>query len=111
MAEWQKCPVCDGQGVVSRPPGFPGDAECWVSDGTCHTCRVCNGSGIINESKISELSRQHPESLAMKLSKYVHDHCTLILVYSCKATRMLRGVQIFSHRVSCGLGRDHRRVI
>lgn len=31
---------------------------------------------LATPSEIAAYKRKHPESLAMKLSKYVHDHCT-----------------------------------
>lgn len=44
----QKCPVCDGQGLVSRPPGIAGDVTTWVDSSTGpYTCRRCGGSGTI----------------------------------------------------------------
>lgn len=44
----QKCPVCDGQGTVSKPPWVDGDVTHWV-DGQArgHTCKRCNGIGTI----------------------------------------------------------------
>jgi hypothetical protein len=43
-----KCPVCDGSGLVSRPPYVAGDAPVWTST-SCGpwTCRACSGTGII----------------------------------------------------------------
>lgn len=39
----QKCPVCDGTGLVSRPPGVAGDQNQWssnqVSTFPCRTCK------------------------------------------------------------------------
>ena len=43
----QKCPKCDGQGTVAKPPWVPGDVHEWTSGETGYTCTVCNGSGII----------------------------------------------------------------
>jgi len=35
-----RCPVCNGTGKVSRPPGVPGDQRAWAATGTaaydCH---------------------------------------------------------------------------
>lgn len=42
-----KCPVCDGAGLVSRPPGVAGDVQTWSSMDAAHTCLPCNGQGII----------------------------------------------------------------
>ena len=46
--EYQKCPVCNGNGIVSG--GFydhPGDYPYWKSAHTMETCRSCGGKGII----------------------------------------------------------------
>lgn len=47
---FQKCPKCDGQGTVSKPPHIAGDVFEWVSSEIVHTCNVCNGKMIIEES-------------------------------------------------------------
>jgi len=45
---YQKCPVCDGTGLVIRPPGVAGDQEYWISGDTGpYNCRCCDGSGLI----------------------------------------------------------------
>lgn len=37
-----KCPVCDGTGLVSRPPGVAGDHPTFCSDSSGPwQCRVC----------------------------------------------------------------------
>ena len=46
--EYQKCPVCNGNGLVSG--GFyshPGDYPVWSSLNTMEMCRTCDGRGII----------------------------------------------------------------
>jgi len=45
----QKCPVCNGYGVVERPPWITGDVSEWVDGGTdsSHSCPVCKGKGTI----------------------------------------------------------------
>lgn len=44
----EKCPVCNGQGTVVRPPYVPGDQLTWVDTSTApYPCKVCNGKGII----------------------------------------------------------------
>jgi len=44
----QTCPVCAGQGTVSRPPWVAGDAREWMSAGSeTYPCRACDGTGII----------------------------------------------------------------
>lgn len=42
-----KCPKCDGQGIVSKPPWVAGDVHQWSSAETAYTCDVCNGAKII----------------------------------------------------------------
>lgn len=43
-----RCPICNGTGLVSRPPGIAGDVEEWTSTGTGpYTCNACGGTGII----------------------------------------------------------------
>jgi len=47
---YQKCPVCDGTGLVSKPPWIAGDINEWVSSSTGPwPCKVCGGNGIIEE--------------------------------------------------------------
>ena len=43
----QKCPKCNGQGTVSKPPHVTGDYEYWTSDRTSYICNLCNGSMVI----------------------------------------------------------------
>lgn len=45
------CPVCNGQGKVSRPPYIPGNQESWMSSDPFQTfdCRACTGTGIVWE--------------------------------------------------------------
>lgn len=51
-----KCPVCNGTGLVSRPPYVAGDVEQWVSDQANHPCRPCAGSGIIWSKPLNDPS-------------------------------------------------------
>lgn len=44
---WQKCPKCDGQGIVSKPPYIAGDQNQWSSTPTSFICDVCQGAKII----------------------------------------------------------------
>ena len=44
---YQKCPKCDGQGTVSKPPYVAGDVHEWVSTVTSWTCDVCNGAKVL----------------------------------------------------------------
>ncbi|MFH1527256.1 MAG: hypothetical protein ABIG69_11505 [Bacteroidota bacterium] len=47
--QWQKCPKCDGQGIVSKPPWIAGDQETWMDTQTSHTCNLCNGMMVIKQ--------------------------------------------------------------
>ena len=43
-----KCPVCDGTGLVSKPPWIAGDQQTWVSSSTGPwPCKACDGTGIV----------------------------------------------------------------
>ena len=43
-----KCPVCDGTGLVSRPPHIAGDVEIWTDSQTGpYVCPACNGMCIV----------------------------------------------------------------
>lgn len=44
---YQKCPKCDGQGTVSKPPYIAGDVYQWSATQCTFTCDVCNGAKII----------------------------------------------------------------
>ena len=45
---YQKCPKCDGQGSVNKPPFIAGDQERWdTSELKLYTCDVCKGKKII----------------------------------------------------------------
>lgn len=47
---YQKCPVCDGTGQVSRAPWVAGDVPQWSDTGAApYDCRTCCGAGIICE--------------------------------------------------------------
>ena len=42
----QKCPVCDGTGLVSKPPWVAGDQHQWSSTSSGPwPCNRCNGVG------------------------------------------------------------------
>jgi hypothetical protein len=47
---WQKCPVCDGAGSVTRPPHTPGDVQTWSSTALTHICPTCGGKRIISSA-------------------------------------------------------------
>lgn len=47
VVNYQLCPKCQGQGIVSKPPWVAADVESWTSDRPCHTCDVCNGAKVI----------------------------------------------------------------
>ena len=48
IAAWQKCPVCDGTGLMLRPPWVAGDQETWT-DTQCgpYPCKICSGIGLL----------------------------------------------------------------
>jgi len=49
-ALWQRCPVCDGTGCVSRPPGLAADQRTFPSSSTGPwPCPTCEGARIIRE--------------------------------------------------------------
>ena len=43
----QKCPKCDGQGIIAKPPWVAGDVNEWISDSSEYVCDVCGGAKII----------------------------------------------------------------
>ena len=54
MANPYKCPVCNGTGLVSRPPGVAGDQEAWTSTSVGPwPCRSCE-NGIVWEATTEE---------------------------------------------------------
>lgn len=48
MKQIVKCPVCDGTGLVSRPPWIAGDQPTWSST-SCgpYPCKRCGGLGTL----------------------------------------------------------------
>jgi len=44
---YQKCPKCDGQGTVCKPPYVAGDQYTWSSSAINFVCDVCEGRKII----------------------------------------------------------------
>lgn len=57
-----KCPVCDGTGLVSRPPDVAGDQQSWggTSAGPW-SCRACGGAGIVWRSAPRHSEFEHTE--------------------------------------------------
>jgi len=51
---FQKCPKCDGQGTVSKPPYIAGDVFEWCSSSGLYQCNVCNGAKIISMNLINK---------------------------------------------------------
>jgi hypothetical protein len=51
---YQKCPKCDGQGTVSKPPYIAGDVYEWSCTSIIHQCDVCNGLKIIPMLKVQQ---------------------------------------------------------
>jgi hypothetical protein len=47
-----RCPVCDGTGLVSRPPGVAGDQESWSSNAVGpYQCQSCGGAGVLHSEQ------------------------------------------------------------
>jgi len=45
---YQKCPVCDGTGLVSTPPWVAGDQPVWVDTNAApYPCKACNGTCLL----------------------------------------------------------------
>ena len=42
-----KCPVCDGSGLVSRPPHIAGDVATWSAGTATYPCKSCEGKGVL----------------------------------------------------------------
>jgi len=56
MWEWLKCPVCDGQGTVSKSSWVAGDQQSWASSGTeTYPCWACGGTGTIEKKLCTEV--------------------------------------------------------
>ena len=50
--KYQKCPICDGAGLLNRPPWVAGDQQEWsTTDASPYTCHGCQGSGLLNQMK------------------------------------------------------------
>lgn len=48
--KYQKCPCCDGSGIVSRPAYIPTDQpEFFTGSTSIWPCKRCNGTGTILE--------------------------------------------------------------
>ena len=47
LGEYQVCPKCNGQGIVSKPPWIAGDVYQWSATSATFICDVCNGAKII----------------------------------------------------------------
>lgn len=48
LVNYQLCPKCNGQGMVSIPPWVPGDLAGWSATTVeNYVCNVCNGAKII----------------------------------------------------------------
>jgi hypothetical protein len=50
-----KCPVCYGQGIVSKPPWISGDIHIWGgADTSSYECKACSGRGILWCSDVND---------------------------------------------------------
>src|SRR5262245_30836318 len=68
LGEWQLCPKCLGQGIVSRPPWIAADVQQWSGTEANYQCNVCNGAKIIarpmlnSEQSVQEWRRNDDDS-------------------------------------------------
>jgi len=54
---WQKCPKCDGQGIVTKPPWIPEGQNQWSSSSEpYYTCNLCNGQMVIKQQPFVKLT-------------------------------------------------------
>lgn len=54
--EYQKCPVCDGTGLVRRPPYVAGDAPVWIGiSAGPFPCQCCGGAKVIVKPSSGEV--------------------------------------------------------
>ena len=75
-----KCPVCDGTGLVSRPPGIAGDQQTWnYSSAGPFPCNVCKGAGVV-WIQVAKAARGGDES---KVDPLVADHVSQIPCRRC----------------------------
>lgn len=47
MTQPYKCPVCDGTGLVSKPPWTAGDHLTWSTVQVTWVCPACNGERLV----------------------------------------------------------------
>ncbi len=70
---YQKCPKCDGQGTVSKPPYIAGDVQQWTGTALGFVCDVCEGKKVIPmfsvESKAKDEFDIRGEKMANKMRK------------------------------------------
>jgi len=88
---WQKCPVCNGTGLVSRSPWVIGDIPGWSNaEAGLYPCQACGGRGMIlapgecrpvdteqAEAKLQELYnhiKKHSKNLPTEYSQLVDEH-------------------------------------
>lgn len=58
MIQAQKCPVCDGAGLVSKPPWVADDVQEWVDILVgLYPCKACNGIGIVYVEEKSDVKQ------------------------------------------------------
>ena len=54
--EYQKCPICNGNGRVSGGfYGHAGDYPYWISDHTTEMCQACDGKGLIIKPELEPI--------------------------------------------------------
>lgn len=56
MMQYQVCPKCQGQGVVSKPPGLAAEVTSWAGTESSYQCDVCNGFKVLLIPKAEAIS-------------------------------------------------------
>lgn len=76
---YQSCPVCNGAGMVSRPPNTAGDVPTWTGSSTlAYPCRVCAGRGVIptpsGEERMDRAEQQAAEGDSITLAEFAESN-------------------------------------
>ena len=70
----QRCPVCEGTGVVSRPPGVPADLISFTSSSPLgYACPLCAGARVIPLPAAGDASKRRGQAIA----DWLHDRISL----------------------------------
>lgn len=49
---YQRCPICEGQGIVAKPATVPAGVTTWSSTQAVHTCHLCKGEKVISMHRV-----------------------------------------------------------